>query len=98
MRIVAKRTLKEFWVKHKDSKEQLIEWYNVVSKADWKIPGDVKRVYPSADNVGNNRMVFNICHNRYRLIVVFRYNIQMVYIRFIGTHKMYENITDIKNI
>ena len=98
MRIIAKKTLKEFWIKNKDSEEQLTEWHNVVSKADWKNPSDVKSVYPSADNVGNNRMIFNICHNKYRLIVVFRYKIQMVYIRFIGTHKDYDKITDIKNI
>lgn len=98
MRIISKKTLKDFWIKNKDSEYQFTEWHNVVSKAEWKNPNDVKKVYPSADYVGNNRMVFNIYQNKYRLIAVFRYNIQMVYIRFIGTHKEYDKITDIKNI
>ena len=98
MRVIAKRTLKEFWEEYPDSKDSLIEWYNVVSSSEWRLPQDVKAVYPKADNVGNNRMVFNICNNKYRLIVVFRYNIQMVYIRFVGTHKEYDKIINIKNI
>lgn len=98
MRVIAKRTLKNFWIKYHDSQEQLSEWHNIVSKAEWKNPNDVKNNFPSADHVGNNRMVFNICRNKYRLIVVFRYNIQMAYIRFIGTHDEYDRITDIKNI
>lgn len=98
MRIIAKKTLKEFWFKHKDSEEQLTEWYHVVSFVSWKSPHDVKLLYPDADNIGNNRIVFNICHNKYRLIVVFKYNIQMAYIRFIGTHEAYDKIKNIKNI
>ncbi len=98
MRIIAKRTLKEFWVKYQDSKDQLIEWHNIVSKAKWQNPNEIKIVFPSADHVGNNRIVFNICHNKYRLIAVFRYNIQMVYIRFISTHKEYDRINNIKEI
>ena len=98
MRIIAKRTLKEFWVKHQDAEDLLTEWHSVVSRAKWKNPNEVKKVFSSADNVGNNRIVFNICRNRYRLIVVFRYNIQMAFIRFIGTHKEYDEISDIRNI
>ena len=98
MRVIAKKTLKDFWTKYPDSEAQLTEWYNIISKANWKNPNDVKHIFPSADYVGNNRMVFNINHNKYRLIVVLRYNIQMVYIRFIGTHKEYDKIKDIKNI
>ena len=92
MRVIAKRTLKEFWVKYQDSKNPLIEWHNIVSKAIWQNTNEVKKIFPTADNVGNNRIVFNICHNKYRLIALFRYNIQMVFIRFIGTHKDYDKI------
>ncbi len=98
MRIIAKRTLKDFWTKYQDSKDFLIEWHSIVSKAKLNNPNEVKKIFPSADNVGNNRIVFNICHNRYRLITVFRYKIQMVYIRFIGTHKDYDKIKNIKEI
>lgn len=98
MRVIAKRTLKEFWMVYGDSEEQLTEWYHIASASYWQSPHDVKALYPNADNIGNNRIVFNICHNKYRLIVAFRYNIQMAYIRFIGTHKEYNKIRDIKNI
>ena len=98
MRIIAKRTLKEFWIKYQDSKEPLIEQHNIVSRANWQNPNEIKTVFPSADNGGNNRIVFNISHNKYRLITVFRYKIQMVYIRFIGTHKEYNKINNIKEI
>jgi len=98
MRIIAKRTLKEFWKVHRDSEDQLSEWYNLVSITHLESPHDIIEIYPNADNIGNNRMVFNICHNKYRLIVVFRYTINMAYIRFIGTHKEYNKIKDIKNI
>jgi len=98
MRIIAKRTLKEFRTEHKDSEAALIEWHDIVSKAEWQTPNEVKAVFPSADQVGNNRMVFNICRNKYRLIAVFRYRIQMVFIRFIGTHKQYDKIKNIKEI
>ena len=98
MRVIAKRTLKEFWLNRQDAEDALIEWHSIVSKAGWKNPNEIKKVFPNADNVGNNRIVFNICHNRYRLIVVFRYNIQMAFIRFIGTHKEYDKISDIRNI
>ena len=83
---------------HTDSEQQLTDWYNIVCKAEWETPYDVKKVFPSADNVGNNRIVFNICHNKYRLVVVFRYNIYMVYIRFIGTHDNYLKIKEIKQL
>jgi len=58
MRIIAKRTLKEFWQKYPDSEVHLTEWYNIASKATWQNPGEVKEYFPSADYIGNNRMVF----------------------------------------
>ncbi len=98
MRVIAKKAIKDFWEIHEDSEAQLTEWYHTVSSSSWLSPHDVKSVYSDADSIGNNRIVFNICHNKYRLIVVFRYQIQMVYIRFIGTHREYDKINDIKNI
>ncbi|WP_350076641.1 type II toxin-antitoxin system HigB family toxin [Imperialibacter sp.] len=98
MRAIAKRTLKEFWSLYHDSELPLIEWHTIVSKSSWQNPNEVKEVFPSVDFVGNNRAVFNICHNKYRLVVVFRYQIQMVYIRFIGTQKDYDSISNIKEI
>lgn len=98
MRIITKGALREFWIRYPDSEQELKIWYREIQLATYQNPNEVKGGYPSADNVGNNRFVFNICHNKYRLIVVFRYNLQRVYIRFLGTHKEYDRIKDIKNI
>ncbi len=98
MRIIAKATLRGFWQKHPDSKEQLLSWYKNFSKMSYSNPNQIKGVYRSADQVGNGRIVFNICGNDYRLIVHFNYKFQFGYIRFIGTHKEYDTIKDIKNI
>ncbi len=98
MRVIAKRTLKEFWTAYRDSEDALIEWHDIVSKARFQNPNEVRAIFPSADQVGRNRIVFNICRNKYRLIAIFRYKIQMVYIRFVGTHKNYDRIKNIKEI
>lgn len=98
MRIIARNTLKEFWNKYVDSEQELKSWYLKIRNADYKNPNEVISESPSADNIGNNRIVFNICHNKYRLIVVFRYKLKRVYIRFIGTHKEYDKIENIKEI
>lgn len=98
MRIITKGTLRSFWEQYPDSEQELKYWYRKMDKAAYQNPNEVKSETPSADNVGNNRFVFNICHNKYRLIAGFRYGLQRVYIRFIGTHKEYDRITDIKHI
>jgi mRNA interferase HigB len=98
MRIVTKGTLREFWELYPDSEQELKYWYDKVKNASYQTPNEVIEDTPKTDTVGNNRIVFNICRNKYRLIALFRYKIQTVYIRFIGTHKEYDNIEDIKNI
>ena len=67
-------------------------WYHDVLRADWKSPADVKSVYASASIVGENRLVFNIGGNKYRLVVAVNYKYRMCYVRFIGTHKAYDGI------
>ncbi len=67
-------------------------WYKIAENADWKNTNDVKKIYGSADIVGNSRMVFNIKGNDYRLIVAFNFQRQWVFIKFIGTHKQYDKI------
>lgn len=64
----------------------------IVVKASWQTPNDIKEQYRSASIVGNNRVVFNIHGNKYRLVVKINYFAQVVYIRFIGTHKEYDKI------
>lgn len=98
MRIVTKGTLKEFWLKYPDSEQELKTWHERIKQTTYLNPNEVLKEFHGADAIGNNRVVFNICFNKYRLIVVFRYKIKTVFIRFIGTHKMYDRINDIKNI
>jgi mRNA interferase HigB len=78
--------------KHADAKQPLRAWYHDVLRADWKSPADVKNVYASASIVGENRLVFNIRGNKYRLVVAVNYKYRMCYVRFIGTHKVYDRI------
>ena len=71
---------------------ELRDWYTVASHADWRTPHDVKREFPSADPIGDGRMVFNICGNRYRLIVRIVYPFKLIQIKWLGTHAEYDRI------
>lgn len=92
MRIIAKSVLREFWTIHPDAEEPLQAWYDETERVLWKSPIDIKQVYGSASILPNNRVVFNIRGNHYRLVVQVHYNTQIVYIRFIGTHIAYDRI------
>ncbi len=92
MRIIARSTLREFWQKYPDSQQALRAWFDDASRANWKTPSDIKEIYANASIIANNRVVFNIKGNRYRLIVHVRYDIGIVFIRFIGTHQEYDQI------
>ena len=92
MRVIARRTLKEYWEIHRTCEQQLKSWYREASYAAWKSPQDVKLMYPSASILNDNRVVFNIKGNHYRLIVRINYDIQIVWIRFVGTHVEYDKI------
>lgn len=97
LRIISKKILREFWEKHSDSQQQLTAWYRETSSAEWKSPKEIKKEYPSASFLENNRVVFNIKGNKYRLIVRINYDYQMIWIRFVGTHAEYDKI-DAKKI
>ena len=92
MNIHNKGTLIEFWLKHGDSKKELLLWYNDVMSKSWTKPNDVKKDYISASIIKNNRVVFNIKRNDYRLIVEFNYFKGWGFIKFIGTHAEYDRI------
>ena len=92
MRVIAKKILREFWEKHSDCEQQLKSWYQEASNAEWKSPNEIKLEYPSASILSNNRIVFNIKGNNYRLIIKINYDYQIVWIRFIGTHSEYDSI------
>ena len=92
MRIISRRILREFWEKHPDSAIALQTWFHDVERAFWTSPVDIKAVYQNASFVANNRVVFNIKGNQYRLVVVVVYQYSVVYIRFVGTHEGYDRI------
>ena len=93
MRVVAKKILREFWEKHSDAEEQLKIWYKEASKASWNSPSDIKEEYARASILKGGRVVFDICGNKYRLVVDINYLRQWVFIRFIGTHVDYDNLS-----
>jgi mRNA interferase HigB len=97
LRVIAKPILRKFWTKHADCKEQLKAWFREIEKAKWKSSNALKKSYPSASILQDNRIVFNIKGNKYRLIVKFNYDYQICWIRFIGTHAEYDKI-DANNI
>jgi mRNA interferase HigB len=92
VRIIAIKTLKEFWEKNPVAEQPLRAWYAEVKNADWKKPADITRLYRTASILTNDRVVFNIKGNDYRLVVAINYEYKIVYIRFIGTHKEYDKI------
>ncbi len=92
MRIIARKTLKEYYTKHANAKGPLESWYHEAKKAVWKTPQDIKALYRSADFLPGNRVVFNIKKNRYRLIVHIHYNNGIIFIRFVGTHAEYDKV------
>jgi mRNA interferase HigB len=92
MRILAKSTLRAFWERHPNAEEPLLAWYRETEKADWDSPAQVKARYRSASFVGENRVIFNIKGNAYRLVVQINYPYRVVYVRFVGTHAEYDKI------
>lgn len=94
MSIVSHRKLKEFYETkgHEDSRVALERWHDITEKAEWKSLSDIKVDFPATDYVGNQHYVFNIKGNNYRLIVVIKFTIGYIYIRFVGTHQEYDKI------
>jgi len=92
MRIIAKSTLRDFWVRFPEAEGPLLAWYREVEKEDWDEPSKVKEKYGSASILKDSRVVFNIKGNEYRLVVKVNYPYRVVYIRFVGTHAEYDKI------
>jgi len=92
MRIFTEQALREYAEEHPDSKVALQEWVTIVKKSEWACFADIKKTFNSADSVGNQHYVFNVKGNNYRLVVVVKFTVKFVYIRFIGTHKEYDKI------
>jgi mRNA interferase HigB len=92
MRVISRKILRQFWERHPEARQTLQAWYLDVKHANWNKPSDIKNVYRNASFLSNNRVVFNIKGNTYRVIVVVLYKHRQVYIRFVGTHKEYDRI------
>lgn len=92
MRIIRKKPLVEFYQKHNKAEHPLKTWVKKAQEATWKTPQDIKNDYKTADVLPDNRVVFNINGNHFRLIVKINYNCGVVYIKFIGTHAEYDKI------
>jgi mRNA interferase HigB len=92
VRVIAKKILREFWEKHEDAEQPLKAWYRETLVAEWEGPEAIKKKYRTASFLPDNRVVFNIKGNNYRLIVKVNYKYRMVWIRFISTHKEYDRI------
>jgi mRNA interferase HigB len=90
--VIAKKTLRVFWTKHKECEHQLKAWYKEAEDALWKDQRNIKTDYPSASILEDNRVVFNIKGNKYRLVVRINYSYKIVWIRFIGTHTDFDKI------
>ena len=97
MRIVSFKRIKEFSLLYADAEFSLCKWFHVTENSLWNNFNDVKKTFSSADYVGNNRYVFNIKGNDYRLVAIIIFASKKVYIRFIGTHAEYDK-TDCKNV
>ena len=92
MRVIAVKPLRLFWQQHPQAENALRGWYAEASMAKWATPADIKAVHRNASFLGNNRVVFNIKGNDYRLVVAVRYSQQLMFVRFIGTHAEYDRI------
>ena len=95
MRIIARRTLKAFVNRspaYADARDPLMAWYRQVSGADWASLADVKRDIGSASILKDGRVVFNIAGNKYRVVAWINYPYRVLYVRFVGTHRQYDDI------
>lgn len=94
MRVVSHRKLKEHYQTKgcEDSRIALERWYDVAEKAEWRSLSDIKVDFPATDYVGNQHYVFNIKGNNYRLVVVIKFTMGYIFVRWVGTHKEYDKI------
>lgn len=95
MRVIAKRTLREFWqssAQYRDAQGAIEAWHAEAEKASWRTPQAVKAQFRSASVLKGGRVVFNIAGNKYRLVVALDYERQACFVKFIGTHEQYDRI------
>ena len=92
MHVISRRKLSQFWESHKEAEDALKEWFKEAEHSKWRTTSDIKARYGTADFLKENRVVFNIKGNRFRLVAKIEYKAQVVLIRFVGTHAEYSKI------
>jgi len=90
--VVARRTLVEFWRRRPTAQGPLSAWFEIARAAEWRTPNDIKAQFNSADFVGDNRVIFDVGGNKYRIVVRVSYRFKQVLIKFVGTHAEYDRI------
>jgi mRNA interferase HigB len=92
MRVISRKRLNDLAKRHSEAKEALDAWFHEAEAADWADPAQIKAQYSSASILKGGRVIFNICGNKYRLVIKINYEYAVVYVRFAGTHKEYDAI------
>jgi mRNA interferase HigB len=92
MRVISRKALREFWQRQGEAEAALRAWFKEAEAADWQTPVDVKRRYAAASFLPGDRVVFNAKGNQFRLVAAVRYDLKIVFIRFVGTHAEYDRI------
>jgi mRNA interferase HigB len=92
MHVISRKQLREFAARHPDAESSLQAWFHEAKQAHWGTTADIKQQFGSASILKGNRVVFNICGNKYRLVAKINYHAEIVYIRFVGTHSNYDKI------
>lgn len=98
MRIITKKRIQEFAEQYPNGDAAAREWFVKSKRADWNNLSEMKQMFNSVDYVGNDRYVFNLAGNNFRLIAIVRFRQKLIFIRFIGSHSEYDKIKDIKTI
>jgi mRNA interferase HigB len=98
MVIISRAVIVDFYETEPKAKDPLVAWYHMAKESDWSKFSEMKKCYNSVDSVGNKRFVFNLGGNKYRLVVLIFFSVRTIYVRFIGTHKQYDKIRNIKKI
>jgi mRNA interferase HigB len=98
MHIISFKRLKDYFKKETNAQTAMEEWHKIAKKADWEKFTDVKNTFNSVDNVGNNRYVFNVKGNHYRIVAIIRYHIKTVFLRWVGNHKEYDKLKNVDKL
>lgn len=97
MHVISRKRLRDFWTQEPESEQALKAWFHEAKRATWQNSAEVKGKYGNASIINAERVVFNICGNKFRLIVRINYSSQTLFIRFVGTHRQYDKI-DVETI